>query len=445
MPPRLGPYTGKVSRRSHQKSRLGCQNCKRRRVKCDELKPSCGNCLRHSVDCDYALNPERSSTPSTEEGATPTSHNGSYTFISSSQSNFSPPRRGRSSRPLSIQQPNEPNPLLHQAVAKKPFQFTAIDMALFHHFITSADLGGSQNHMQTQLSQLGFTFHYVLRLLLAFSGFHLACNSANHSFLGSRSDLYAVAEQHYDLAVREVRGAIPQLDAITSPALYASSIFIFLCSLAKGPQPGEYLAYRDDGNPGCLSLFMGLRSILEICSATLSVDFSSIHTEDPEDKSSQPEEHPFHSEQQVSQVYRDHLAQLRHLISATFPVSGPGYTDYSQVLDRLCHCYDVVFGGYSQLPEAQLWPQIFSWLYTLPDLFLADAQQRRPAALVVFASFAVLLKRLDAAWFIRDWPEHIMTSISSNLDESHQGYAQWPMQQIKRLSNGLHLSRIEVP
>jgi hypothetical protein len=165
---------------------------------------------------------------------------------------------------------------------------------------------------------------------------------------------------------------------------------------------------------------------------------------DPDDKSSQREELPFHSEEQVSQEYRYYLVQVRHLISATFPESNTGYTDYSQVLDRLCHCYDVVFGT-SQLPESQLWPQIFSWLYTLPDLFLADAQQRRPAALVVFAFFTVLLKQLDAAWFIREWPEHIMTSIFSNLDEYHRGYVQWPMEQIRRLPNNLCLSRIDTP
>ncbi|KAL2012225.1 hypothetical protein VTN00DRAFT_4943 [Thermoascus crustaceus] len=401
MPPRVGPYTGKVSRRSHQKSRLGCRNCKRRRVKCDEVKPNCGNCLRHSIDCDYNLNPESSSTtPSTEEEVTSTSPNDSYTFISSFQPNFTPPKRGRSSRLLSTQQQDEPNPQLRQAVAKKPFQFTATDMALFHHFITSKDLGASRNHMQNQLSQLGFTFHYVLRLVLAFSGFHLALHSADHSFLGSRADFYAVAERHYEIAVREVTAAIPHLDTTTSPALYASSIFIFICSLAKGPQPGEYLAYRDDGGPGCLSLFMGLRSILERCRATLSVDFSSIHAADPEDMTSQPEEPFFHGEELVSQAYGDHLAQVRHLISATFPDSGLGYTDYSQVLDRLYYCYDVVFGATSRLPESQLWPQIFGWLYTLPDLFLADVQQRRPVALVVFAFFTVLLKRLDLAWFI---------------------------------------------
>lgn len=42
-----------LSRRSHRKSRLGCLNCKRRRIKCDESRPQCTNCVRHSIACDY--------------------------------------------------------------------------------------------------------------------------------------------------------------------------------------------------------------------------------------------------------------------------------------------------------------------------------------------------------------------------------------------------------
>lgn len=42
-------------RRTHQKSRYGCHNCKRRRVKCDEnVRGGCGNCRRHGIGCDYA-------------------------------------------------------------------------------------------------------------------------------------------------------------------------------------------------------------------------------------------------------------------------------------------------------------------------------------------------------------------------------------------------------
>lgn len=41
------------SRRGHFKSRLGCFNCKRRRVKCNELRPSCSPCHRLGLLCEY--------------------------------------------------------------------------------------------------------------------------------------------------------------------------------------------------------------------------------------------------------------------------------------------------------------------------------------------------------------------------------------------------------
>lgn len=42
------------SRRPHRKSRYGCHNCKRRRVKCDEtFQGGCRNCAQHGIICDY--------------------------------------------------------------------------------------------------------------------------------------------------------------------------------------------------------------------------------------------------------------------------------------------------------------------------------------------------------------------------------------------------------
>jgi len=56
-------------RRSHKKSKAGCQRCKLRKIKvwllifwkcdttngiqCDEVHPTCGNCTKHGVSCDF--------------------------------------------------------------------------------------------------------------------------------------------------------------------------------------------------------------------------------------------------------------------------------------------------------------------------------------------------------------------------------------------------------
>ncbi|KAF2099398.1 hypothetical protein NA57DRAFT_74899 [Rhizodiscina lignyota] len=48
-----GPVVNPIVRRSHTKSKNGCQNCKSRRVKCDEMQPDCRNCVRSGRTCKY--------------------------------------------------------------------------------------------------------------------------------------------------------------------------------------------------------------------------------------------------------------------------------------------------------------------------------------------------------------------------------------------------------
>lgn len=56
-------------RRAHQKSRTGCGNCKKRRVKCDETKPSCNKCEAYGISCDYAALQLRSRESSQESSS----------------------------------------------------------------------------------------------------------------------------------------------------------------------------------------------------------------------------------------------------------------------------------------------------------------------------------------------------------------------------------------
>ncbi|KAF4510816.1 hypothetical protein G6O67_002679 [Ophiocordyceps sinensis] len=40
------------------KSRRGCYNCKRRRIKCQETRPSCGHCVKTGLKCEYPSLPQ---------------------------------------------------------------------------------------------------------------------------------------------------------------------------------------------------------------------------------------------------------------------------------------------------------------------------------------------------------------------------------------------------
>src|ERR1700742_2357411 len=43
-----------VPRRTHTKSRNGCDGCKKRHVKCDESGPPCTNCIARELECKYS-------------------------------------------------------------------------------------------------------------------------------------------------------------------------------------------------------------------------------------------------------------------------------------------------------------------------------------------------------------------------------------------------------
>ena len=42
-----------TGRKGHKKSRTGCQNCKVRKIKCDERRPECRKCEVYGVECTY--------------------------------------------------------------------------------------------------------------------------------------------------------------------------------------------------------------------------------------------------------------------------------------------------------------------------------------------------------------------------------------------------------
>ncbi|KAI0104435.1 hypothetical protein F4814DRAFT_430753 [Daldinia grandis] len=52
-------------RRSHKKSRNGCQNCKKWHTKCDEQGPPCSNCILRKATCIYS----RSKTEASSDGS----------------------------------------------------------------------------------------------------------------------------------------------------------------------------------------------------------------------------------------------------------------------------------------------------------------------------------------------------------------------------------------
>ncbi|KAB8224916.1 hypothetical protein BDV33DRAFT_187882 [Aspergillus novoparasiticus] len=396
---------------------------------CDEVRPACSGCLRHSVQCDYQLQESSSNVSTAVENVNvqpaATAHRKvstkrHQTFISSYQTNFKPPKRAhRTRKSISAQILQcSSSERIFPTLSCRPFEFTIIDMELFHNFLNPTDYGESEHRsamrmQHNQLSRLGLSFPYVLRLLLAGSGFQLARRpeimQLQQSAIQGR-DYHVVAERHFNIAIREVAAAVPRLNKENCHAIYTAAVHIFVCSLAMGPRLGEYMAFRDDGQDGFLSLFMGVRTVLEISSKLFSPDVVLKGDEGESGFESEPAAENTGSARSstIASKYGYWMGQLRHLMESELS-------------------YDAIYGPFSPVTTALLSPCIFGWLYRLPDAFMFGLRQRHQPALVIFSYFVLLLDELTWNWFLQDWPRHILIGIHHNLDVYHQQYVQWPM------------------
>ncbi|KAJ5957299.1 hypothetical protein N7501_011578 [Penicillium viridicatum] len=297
-------YLAKSSRKTHKKSRLGCANCKRRKIKCDEVKPECTHCLRHSITCDYATQDEsllQAQSDASNSGSEkelqlqspPSEPQNPYIFISSSVTGFLPPKRRhkKAGHAKDAVNSNRASPVPSCIpIPEAPFRFSGADMELFHHYMVSTSMTlvedeAGKKLMQTSIPQLGFKFNYVLRLLLAFSAYHNAHLKRQQqrqevipSKVSAESTIIAQGDHHYTAAMREVSNSIPRLSETNCHAVYASAVFICFCSFGKGPRAGQYLVFSDTKSTAeWLILLGGVRSIVEHSREVLSVNLSSSH------------------------------------------------------------------------------------------------------------------------------------------------------------------------
>ncbi|KAF7511716.1 hypothetical protein GJ744_003879 [Endocarpon pusillum] len=175
-PPKKTPRTlaPNLTRRSHKKSRGGCLNCKCRKIKCQETKPSCENCLIKELKCEY---PSQASTK-----------------IIRRPSSASRPSRA-------VVRQDEPK---LPATLSPPTSFNMDDMRCFHHFLTVAyphlPLGNDSVWVQ-DIPIFAQQHEYLMHALLGLGASHLTRMSAH-------SDYSTAAMIHQGQAIKGLNEAL---------------------------------------------------------------------------------------------------------------------------------------------------------------------------------------------------------------------------------------------
>ncbi|KAH8703130.1 hypothetical protein BGW36DRAFT_368863 [Talaromyces proteolyticus] len=179
-------------KRPHQKSRNGCSNCKRRKVKCDEGYPSCKRCIQREDTCCRSPRqrpiPERSMLEPSKLSSTPL---------------LSSPISTLKSNPINLE-----------------------DMHLFHHF---------QTHTNQTLPliapvwkdavRLAFEYDHLMHAVLCVSARHL---SFLHAKINKCNKYTTLSRKHLSHALRSYRNVLSdQTMKLNQDATLCTSALIF--------------------------------------------------------------------------------------------------------------------------------------------------------------------------------------------------------------------------
>ncbi|KAL4988790.1 hypothetical protein BDW68DRAFT_186981 [Aspergillus falconensis] len=217
-------------RRRHRKSRNGCAECKRRRIKCDEVKPSCSRCILTMQKCVYAA-----TAPTTQPSATaPQQSRRNQLSLSLPTPS---PRSGLSPSPL----PFETSQLSFSPPVQQSHgsDFDASDTGLYHHYLqhTSRNLTDDrQDHhaIQICLPTLALRSRTVYHSMLALSAACMCCDlidkdpapdastASTAGTVSTVSDILMAGYRHYNLASERLRELIARPSAATAEPLLAA-------------------------------------------------------------------------------------------------------------------------------------------------------------------------------------------------------------------------------
>ncbi|KAL2826537.1 hypothetical protein BJY01DRAFT_262310 [Aspergillus pseudoustus] len=415
------------SRRSHRKSRLGCGNCKKRRIKCDEKKPACSNCLHHAVDCDFSMR-------SGSEASTPPARR--YQFR---QSKYQPVGSPQDQDQDQDQEHDEPAAPTSTSASTSKSGISLADLHLFHHFTTTTafTLADATSQPKTRhlwqclIPSWGICFPSILHLILTLSALHLASlqhtREENPAEKAKEQQKYTTqADAHFTFGVRSVTSvlALDTLDSGNCQQIYISAVLICFAYFARGPRTGEFLVFSAAGKSEWLVLLQGVRAILAQRQA--EIFRGPLEPESKGSGSSASEGRGLELDAELAR-HVERLHEVRALVVSEVVDAGDREC-YLATVDDLVDCFR---GAYASRKAGEygteLMPFTMGWTFRLADVMIERLEAREPAALVVLAHWAILVRFMrEDVWFMKGWDAHIVRGIAGCLPEGFRGWVEWP-------------------
>ncbi|KAL2817578.1 hypothetical protein BJX63DRAFT_385449 [Aspergillus granulosus] len=396
-----------ATRRSHKKSRNGCDQCKRRRIKCDEEHP-CQNCSRRGMDCTFEH--RSSATP-------PGRANGDFGILSDIRARILASNDSQDPRPSS----EDPFRIFNDRLSQGtwfPQEWTGQDPELMHHYTlhtskTFARRPQMQETWQVAIPEIAYSYEFLMHGLLGLSALHLAYLKPERY-----SHYLAGAGFHMSLGLRSYRQIILSPSSDNCSALFSFSALIMVYI---------YASPTESAGPSTAN---GLDSILELlglCRGTLVLVpyFDRIQQSPLENLFLQEfrTDVPAKPDNQRT-LFKDlarQITSLHNLITSEIPNNTERDT-FLQALDRLEVSFNTIESAEARLECGML----YMWPLSVNEQFFTHLRQRHPVALVLLAFYCVQLRAFEDYWFVGRrgavWLGYVEVALGGELSE----WLVWP-------------------
>ncbi|KFY31588.1 hypothetical protein V493_00976 [Pseudogymnoascus sp. VKM F-4281 (FW-2241)] len=417
-----------MRRRVHKKSKNGCQECKRRHMKCDERRPSCVNCTTSERSCIYVGSGRKPpSLPTASRSSSPALSNASRaSYVGSTATtpataahwngSFSPLRspvpwdRQNQFTPSSISpaiagstiEPASPRPQpANDAV-------NMLHMELLYHALNEESVYISSGHTYTQMMTeivipSALSHPFLMNELLAISALHLATVRPNRQqhLENVAEELQTSALLLFNQSCQEVTNS-NRLPMFVFSSLMANHVFY---TTFKSHSENfhvfleEFVKY--------MQLHRGVRSVIAnnweqlrgLTTKALMIDDQSAL--------------PTHGDPQG-----DECDSIRHLLD-TSDLSPATRKIYTEAVSSLQW-------GFDAQRVRHVVGLAFAWPIQISGEYLELLKQRRPEALAILAYYAVMLHAHRKAWLVGGAGRYIIESISGYLGTYWEDWLAWP-------------------
>lgn len=365
-------------RRAHRKSRGGCNQCKSRRIKCDEHGPPCYSCVARDLVCQYSATAELARRP---------------------QCTADPDRR------VSTQSPASTDISEVHREERHLFELELTNLWATKTFSTFCHQQGQELEedertlWQQVMPKEALRHDYLLNSSFAVTSLHMASLTDDHV---TREKYVRAAVEYHNASLPLFMQAWPYVAESSCRAIYVTSMGYFVLTMAMphiDPLRGERQTV-EQSIFSLLVLYKGPRRLLRLFGQQLSArPFGATLAKKDMRQYSKHDE-----------VFLQALDRLRSINDSQYAKHFLNFHKANQLaILELQGCSTRFVNGVEMA--------LVGWLMSLEDDFIELLQQRQNVAILIMMHWAVLLNRPTDTWWLLRSGRALVYELSESLSD----------------------------